>query len=90
MHEPACLTKRCILASDDTLYTHPPGCRFLGKAYFLSGDTTQAENSYREAVNLAGDPLPAWKGLAEIFVNSCSVQPEATETFEKLVQLLNV
>ncbi len=33
------------------------------------------------------DALPAWKGLAEIYVGSRSLQPEAMEVFERLVRL---
>ena len=37
-------------------------------------------------MGLTRDALPAWKGLAEIYVGSRSVQPEAMEVFEKLVR----
>lgn len=67
--------------------TSAAGCRFLGKAYFLSCDTTQAEVSYREAISVTRDALPAWKGLAEIYVGPRSIQREAMEVFEQLVRL---
>ena len=64
----------------------PASRRFLGKASFLFGDTAQAEASYRGAISLSRDALPAWKGLAEVYAGTRSVQPEALEIFEQLVR----
>lgn len=63
-------------------------CRFLGKACFLSGDCTRAEASYREALGLQKDALPAWKGLAELYSSTGSTAADARETFEQLVRFL--
>ena len=63
-------------------------CRFLGKACFLSGDCTRAEASYREALGLQKDALPAWKGLAELYGSTGSTAADARETFEQLVRFL--
>ena len=62
-------------------------CRFLGKARFLSGDCTHAEASYREALGLQRDTLPAWKGLAEVYSSIGSTAADARETFEQLVRI---
>ena len=63
-------------------------CRFLGKVCFLSGDCTRAEASYREALGLQKDALPAWKGLAELYGSTGSTAADARETFEQLVRFL--
>lgn len=60
--------------------------RYAGKAAYYTGDYKRAQEEYRAAINLDGDLLGAWEGLAECQL-AAREGDAAVETFEHLVSM---
>ena len=60
--------------------------RYAGKAAYYTGDYKRAKEEYRAAIDLDGDSLGAWEGLAECQL-AAREGDAAVETFEHLVSM---
>lgn len=59
----------------------------LGVAYTLTRQFDAAEEAYKRAIQLNPDHLPAWKNLAQIYLQQQEREPEGAQILAALVQV---
>ena len=64
-------------------------CRVSGKALFCSGDVQSARKEYEAALELNGDSMAAWEGVAELEVAENDLL-KAADVYRRLVRLAHL